>query len=597
MLVARGSAAVAAFTVLALFSGAAASAGVVLSQPFTGTSATGFVAGQGGENLPAIPCLTAATSTAPGSIQACTSGDTGGNSGTLPDAAGQGALRLNNNNYGEATFVLYGTPLATSQGVMTTFDEFSYMNDGSGNIGEGMTLLVVDGAASPTAPGGQGGSMGYAPQLSTTPAQPGLAGAWAGVGIDDYSYWSAAVEGKTGGPGFVLNTVAVRGAASNNWAYLVGYQSSGAPASLPLPIAFGAATKRTGATPRRFQVIVSKTGVMTVDVDFTGTGGFFQNLIPPTALPSFSGQPAVPATVKVGLTAGTGPGSVHEVQNFTVETGLPDLTLAQARSGPVAAGTSLAYTLTATNLAGNGTTSRAITLVDTLPSGLAYVSASGTSWSCGQNAGVVVCLYTGPAVGAGVALPAVVINTTVQTSAPSSITNVATVTTANDADRSNNSSSDTATVAFPASVQLYKRITQVVSYGPTPGPTTTPVTIVPTPDPTSPPGVAGTTTFARGFYPRDVVTYTVYFTNQGLGPAMGAAGAGPTFSDPLSAFLTYVPSSQTFTCCASPATTIGAAFSQAANTLNWKMASALPTPSPSGAAAPIQGSFSYQVQL
>jgi uncharacterized repeat protein (TIGR01451 family) len=185
----------------------------------------------------------------------------------------------------------------------------------------------------------------------------------------------------------------------------------------------------------------------------------------------------------------------------------------------------------------------------------------------------------------------------VATNAPSSITNVATITTANDADRTNNTSSDNATVAFPATVQLYKRITQVISYGPTPGPTTAPLTIVPTPDPSNPAGVGGTSTFARGFYPNDLVTYTVYFANTGLGPAMGPAGSGPTFSDPLSAFLTYVASSQTFTCCTSPATTIGATFSVAGSTLNWKMASALPTPSPSGTAAPIQGSFSYQVKI
>jgi uncharacterized repeat protein (TIGR01451 family) len=597
MLVRRGAAALAAFTALAVCAGGVASAGVVLSQPFTGTTASGFVAGQAGIWQPQVPCLTAATSSTVGSIQACSAGDSGGNSGTLPDAAGQGALRLNDNGTSQATFVLYGTPFSTAQGVLATFDEYAYMGDGSGGIGAGVVLAVVDGATSPSVPGGQGGSMGYAPQGSTSPAQPGMAGAWAGVGVDESSYWSAPVEGKTGGPGFVANTIAIRGAAATNWAYEVGYQVAGAPASFAQPLAFGSATTRGGAAVRRYQVIVSKTGVVTVDVDFTGTGTSFQNAIPSTPLTSFAGQPAVPATVKLGLAAGTGPGTVHEIQNFTVETGLPDLTLSQARSGPVAAGTALSYTLSPTNPAGNGPTSRAITLVDTLPTGLTYVSATGTSWSCAPSGQVVTCTYSGGAVAGGAAMPPVTVNTTVQTNAPSSITNVATITTANDADRSNNTSTDTAPVAFPAVVQLYKRITQVVSYGPTPGPTTAPVTIVPTPDPTSPPGVAGTTAFARGFYPRDVVTYTVYFTNTGLGPAMGAAGTGPTFSDPLSAFLTYVPSSQTFTCCTSPAASIGATFAQAANTLSWHMASPLPTPSPSGTAAPIQGSFSYQVQI
>lgn len=574
-----------------------AAAGVVYTQPFTGTSVTGFTAGQAGIVQPQVPCLTAATSSAPGSIQACAAGEPGGTSGTLPDASGQGALRLNSNGDSEATFVLYGTPFSTAQGVLVTFDEYAYMNDGSGNVGAGIVLAIVDGAASPTVPGGQGGSQGYAQQGSTTPAQAGMAGAWAGVGVDESSYWSSPVEGKTGGPGFVSNTIAIRGAASTSWAYLVGYQVAGAPASLPQPLAFGAATTRGGATPRRYQVIVSKTGVTTVDVDFTGTGTSFQSVIPSTALAGISGQPAVPGTVKLGVTAGTGPDTVHEIQNFSVETGLPDLQLSQSRGGPVAAGTTLQYTLTGQNPAGNGPTSRPIVVVDTLPAGVSYQSASGTSWGCSAAGQVVTCNYGGGAVAAGTALPALTLTTAVAPNAPSSITNVATITTANDADRSNNTSSDVATVAFPATVQLYKRITQVISYGPTPGPTTAPITIVPTPDPSNPAGVGGTATFARGFYPNDLVTYTVYFANTGLGPAMGPAGSGPTFSDPLSAFLSYVASSQTFTCCTSPATSIGATFSVAGSTLNWKMASALPTPSPSGAGAPIQGSFSFQVKI
>ncbi|MDB5073147.1 MAG: conserved repeat protein, partial [Candidatus Eremiobacteraeota bacterium] len=347
-----------------------AAAGVVYTQPFTGTSVTGFTAGQAGIVQPQVPCLTAATSSAPGSIQACAAGEPGGTSGTLPDASGQGALRLNSNGDSEATFVLYGTPFSTAQGVLVTFDEYAYMNDGSGNVGAGIVLAIVDGAASPTVPGGQGGSQGYAQQGSTTPAQAGMAGAWAGVGVDESSYWSSPVEGKTGGPGFVSNTIAIRGAASTSWAYLVGYQVAGAPASLPQPLAFGAATTRGGATPRRYQVIVSKTGVTTVDVDFTGTGTSFQSVIPSTALAGISGQPAVPGTVKLGVTAGTGPDTVHEIQNFSVETGLPDLQLSQSRGGPVAAGTTLQYTLTGQNPAGNGPTSRPIVVVDTLPAGV-----------------------------------------------------------------------------------------------------------------------------------------------------------------------------------------------------------------------------------
>lgn len=594
----RAVAAFGAATMAVLFSTpSVTTAGVVLTQSFTGTSTSGFTTGEAGIWQPQVPCLTATTSSVGGSIQGCTAGSTGGMSGTLPDSPGQGALRLNDNNNSEANFAIYGTPFSTAQSILVTFDEYAYMNDGSGNIGAGVVLAFVDGSTSPTIPGGQGGSMGYAQQDSTSPNQPGLVGAWAGVGVDESSYWSSPADGKTGGPGFVSNTLAIRGAASTVWNYLIGYQVAGSAASLPQPVAFGSATTRPGASVRRYQAIISRTGVATVDVDWSGTGTSYSNVIPSTQLVGLGGQPAIPATFKIALASGTGPGTVHEIQNLYVETGLPDLTVSQARGGPATAGTALQYTLTPQNLAGNGPTSRAVTLVDTLPAGLTYVSASGTSWSCSAAGQVVTCTYSGGAVAGGSAFPAITLNTNVATNAPSSVTNVATVTTGNDADRSNNASSDTATVGFPATVQMYKRITQVISYGPTPGPTTTPVTITPTPDPTNPSGVLGTATFARGFYPNDLVTYTVFFANTGLGPAMGAGGVGPTFNDPLSAFLAYVASSQTFTCCTSPSTAISATFTTAGNTLSWKMASPLPTPSPSGTAAPIQGSFSYQVKV
>ena len=134
----------------------------------------------------------------------------------------------------------------------------------------------------------------------------------------------------------------------------------------------------------------------------------------------------------------------------------------------------------------------------------------------------------------------------------------------------------------PPNVQLFKRITQVSTLGPTPGPTSTPLIITPTPDPGSLAGVNGTVNYKP--YPKDVLTWTIYFRNIGGFPAQGGGGAGPTFSDILQAPQTYVAASQTFTCCTSPVVSIGAAFSQVGNSLKWTMAAPLPTPNPAGTA-------------
>ena len=146
------------------------------------------------------------------------------------------------------------------------------------------------------------------------------------------------------------------------------------------------------------------------------------------------------------------------------------------------------------------------------------------------------------------------------------------------------------------SVQLYKEITQVATYGPTPGPTTTPRVIVPTPDPTNPPGVAGTSNFLPGVYPRDIITYTVFFGNYGGNTALGAGKVGgPTFSDALAAPLTYKTGSQTFACCVNPTSTNSATFSLAGQTLQWTLANGL---SPfSSSSTPIEGTFSFQATV
>ena len=147
----------------------------------------------------------------------------------------------------------------------------------------------------------------------------------------------------------------------------------------------------------------------------------------------------------------------------------------------------------------------------------------------------------------------------------------------------------------PPNVQLFKRITRISTLGPTPGPATTPNIITPTPDPGNLTGVLGTVNYKP--YPKDILTFSIYFRNIGGFPAQGTGGTGPTFTDVLAAPQAYVAASQTFTCCASPVVTIGAAFTQAGQTLKWAMAAPLPTPIPAGTAAPIQGNMSYQVTI
>ncbi|WDE05182.1 DUF11 domain-containing protein [Thalassomonas viridans] len=85
----------------------------------------------------------------------------------------------------------------------------------------------------------------------------------------------------------------------------------------------------------------------------------------------------------------------YEDQNTTMDDGA-DLSLAISDSpDPAIAGGTLTYTLTASNAgpndAGAAFNSTGVTLVNTLPGGVTFTSASGTGWSCGNSGQTVTC--------------------------------------------------------------------------------------------------------------------------------------------------------------------------------------------------------------
>ncbi len=119
----------------------------------------------------------------------------------------------------------------------------------------------------------------------------------------------------------------------------------------------------------------------------------------------------------------------------------PDLSLSKSHSGNFTNGSTGAYTLTVTNL-GNAGTTGAITVTDTLPSGITYVSASGTGWTCTNSNQTVTCNNPGPLAPSATSE----INLSVSVNASGHLTNVATVSTAGDANSTNDTATDPTTV-------------------------------------------------------------------------------------------------------------------------------------------------------
>ena len=161
--------------------------------------------------------------------------------------------------------------------------------------------------------------------------------------------------------------------------------------------------------------------------------------------PSTAGDIANQATVSSGTAeSDTSNNSVSEVT--TVEAVAVDeqadlsLTLVES-ADPVNTGAALSYTLTVSN-AGPQTANN-MQVVDTLPSGVSFVSAIGTDWSCNEAGGTVICDQASLAVGD--ANP-IVINVMAPSTA-GDITNQAVVSAVTvESNNSNNSVSEVTTI-------------------------------------------------------------------------------------------------------------------------------------------------------
>ncbi|HMD44717.1 MAG TPA: isopeptide-forming domain-containing fimbrial protein, partial [Acidimicrobiales bacterium] len=193
------------------------------------------------------------------------------------------------------------------------------------------------------------------------------------------------------------------------------------------------------------------------------------------------------------------------------------------------AGTNGVYNLVVANAGPSD--AQNVSVTDTLPAGMAFVSGTGTSWTCTHVGQVVTCTLSGAL--AATTSTTITLTVAVATSTPPGVlTNTATVSsTTPDPDLLNNSSSDQVTVVTSADLQIQKSHTGLF----TPGTNTS--------------------------------TYTLAVTNNGPSDAAGPV----TTSDDLPGGLTFVsasgagwscsPSGQVVTCQLASGLTAGGASS------------------------------------
>ncbi|MEZ4815672.1 MAG: hypothetical protein R3A80_10770 [Bdellovibrionota bacterium] len=129
-------------------------------------------------------------------------------------------------------------------------------------------------------------------------------------------------------------------------------------------------------------------------------------------------------------------------------TPVSDLAISKTHSGDFSVNNNGVYTMNVTN---NGplATSGTITVTDTLPTGLGFVSATGSGWSCSFSTPTVTCTRPSPLAN-GATSPDITLTVSVDNAAFPSVTNSATVSGVNfDNDSGNDTASDPTTVLGP----------------------------------------------------------------------------------------------------------------------------------------------------
>ncbi|GGS01876.1 DUF6923 family protein [Deinococcus sedimenti] len=359
------------------------------------------------------------------------------------DASGDGWLRLTTNGNNQTGYALLNNAFSATQGVVVDFDFASWGGSGA----DGISFFLFDGATITPRIGAFGGSLGYAQKTAASGAVPsdipGVANGFIGIGIDEYGNYSNPTEGRSLGPGFVQDAVAIRGpgngAATTDYQYVTG-------AAVPFTLDITGTTTRplqTGSNFRHARLIIQPNRSTTVQI----TNG--QNA-PTTIINNYAYAYAAPSTLKLGFGASTGGlTNFHEIRNVSI-TQPTDLKITKTDNSATAyAGGPIAYTITVTN-AGQNTVPGAV-LTDVVPAtitGVTWTCAASSGSSCAAASGSGNNITTTSTLTAG-GTATYTVQGTVSASASGTLSNTATVTAPNshtDLDAGNNSATDTSAV-------------------------------------------------------------------------------------------------------------------------------------------------------
>ncbi len=194
--------------------------------------------------------------------------------------------------------------------VVIEFTHYAWSTS-SGNGADGISVVFSDATITPQS-GSFGGSLGYAQRNN---GDPGFAGGWLGIGLDEYGNFSNPTEGRQGGPGARADSVTVRGSGSGNngYRYLTGTNSL-SPGVDQRP------TSSAGGPAHRYRFIIDSriVGQSIVSVE-RDSGAGYVTLVAPVNIANLNGQTAIPQNLLLSFTGSTGASSnYHEIDLLRV---------------------------------------------------------------------------------------------------------------------------------------------------------------------------------------------------------------------------------------------------------------------------------------
>lgn len=204
------------------------------------------------------------------------------------------------------SFDYHDQSFSTSDGLVITFD-FSTWS--SAYMADGFALTLFDADTALPEIGGRGGSLSYANRTNTD----GLAGGVLGIGFDAHGNFSDGTEGRNGGIGRTVNSIALRGSMGST--RQDGYEYIAGTGSLSDFMNNNRASSQDDALTRTVRITITTNELVSVDWKIESEQHWTTLIDAADA----TAQMDLPAEIKIGITSSLNTGMNVEVGNMSIQ--------------------------------------------------------------------------------------------------------------------------------------------------------------------------------------------------------------------------------------------------------------------------------------